>query len=253
METTMTHYQLLKRKCVNCLRHFKSLVYYINVWKMEDWILEDQEIEKSFEFLSGQLKDMQTKIDGLENQRKEISSQILHIEEKCEFLEKNSKKTYKQIKYVPRPEIEMKEMLYKYVSNHAKTLDITLQPGELRDVYRLPNKKEPKKPTIIAELELSDTLIKNKIISAARKLNKYRKLNVNSLGIANDTSTIYLSEYLTSKARRLHFLVREFAKSKNFQFCWTSGGNVYLKKKEESESIMVKNVAQLNTIQAQTL
>lgn len=203
----------------------------------------NQDIGTSLDFMTDQLKNLQTKIDGLEGQKKEIQSQILKVDEKCEFLEKSLKKTSIEIRYLPRKVNENKETLFNYINCLAKNLEIILQPGDLRDVYRIPNKKDSSKSTIA--VELSSTLMKHSFINAARKFNKTKKLNVGHLGIKDNSSPLFLSEILTSKTRRLHFLARDFARQEKYQFCWTSNGNVYLKKQEGAPYILVKNEAQL--------
>lgn len=203
----------------------------------------NQDIEKSLDFMTNELKNLQTKIEGLEGQRKEVVSQITKVEEKCELLEKSLKKTCIEIKFVPRAESENKETLFNYIQHLAQNLEITLHPSELRDVYRIPNRKDPSKSVIV--VELANTLTKHKFLSSSRKFNKTRKLNVSHLGIKSNTSPLFLSEVLTANSRRLHFLAREFARQEKYQFCWTSNGNIYLRKQEGSPYILVKNESQL--------
>lgn len=205
--------------------------------------ITNQDIEKSLDFMAGQLENLQTKIDGLETQRKEVLFQVAKVKEKCELLEKSLRKTCIEIKYIPRIENENKDTLFSYIENLAKTLDINMQSSDLRDLYRIPNRKDPSKSTVV--MELSNTLMKHKFLSSARKINRTSKLNMSHLGIRNNTTPLFLSESLTANSRRLYFLTREFAKQEKYQFCWTSNGNIYIKKQEGSPYILVKNESQL--------
>lgn len=107
-----------------------------------------------------------------------------------------------------------------------------MKPGDVRDMYRVPNRKDPAKFTII--MELSDTLVKSKFLTSAKRFNKTKEFKVLHLGITNDSSPLFLSESLTAKSRYLHFLARDFARTEKYKFCWISNGNIFLKKQEGS-------------------
>lgn len=55
-----------------------------------------------------------------------------------------------------------------------------------------------------------------------------------------DRRPIYVAEYLPPSSRRLFFAAREFAKLKEFKFCWTNNGNVFLRKNEGDKQILIK-------------
>lgn len=121
-----------------------------------------------------------------------------------------------------------------------------MQPNDVRDVYRVPNKNEPAKSTVVAEF--SNTLTKALFLNSARKYNKNNQLKAEDLGIENNSSILYISESLTPKSRRLHFLARDFATAENYKYCWTTNGNVYLKKEKGSPYILIKNEMQFNKL-----
>lgn len=206
----------------------------------------NQELEHSLCDMSLELKSIQSKIEGMEDQRKNLITQITNLDEKCEYLEKSLKKTSIELRYIPRVPKENKDTLYSYITELSKCLSITLHPGDIRDVYRVPNKKDPLKTTIIAEF--SNTQLKSKFLYTARNYNKNKKLTIHNVGVENNFSALYLSECLTAKSRRLHFLARDFSKSENFKYCWTSNGNVYIKKEDSSEYIYIKNEAQIMSL-----
>lgn len=206
----------------------------------------NQEIEHSLDDVSQRLQAMQSKIDGMEAQRKEIINQISNIDEKFDFLEKSLKKTSIELRFIPRIQKETKDTLFGYINQLSQSFNISLHPGDLRDVYRVPNKNDPLKSTVIAEF--SNTQIKTKFLNTARHFSKAKDLKISNLGIENNNSALYISESLTAKSRRLHFLARDVAKSKNFKYCWTSNGNVYLRREEGSEYILIKNEAQLMSL-----
>lgn len=206
----------------------------------------NRDIENSLEDMSHRLIAMQSKIDSLEDQRKVLVSQITNIDDKCEFLEKTLKKTSIELRYIPRAPKEDKHTLFNYITHLSQSLNISLEPADVRDVYRIPNTREPTKSTVVAEF--SSTLLKTRFLSSVREFNKTKSLKILNVGIENNTLPLFVSESLTAKARRLHFLARDFARVEKYKYCWISNGNIYLRKEEGSEYFLIKNEAQLNSL-----
>ncbi|CAH0405283.1 unnamed protein product [Chilo suppressalis] len=225
---------------------------YISEIKSQNDLIHSNnlDIEKSIEFLNHKLDELQNTINRLETERKQISSQIINIGDKCDTLERLSRKTSIQIRNVPKQKGETKEKLFEMIKKLSTTLTIEIEKTEIRDKYRIPAKTEGANSVIIAEF--SSTLIKESILAAAKTHNlnskKYKTEQLNSahLGLEGHKEEIYLSEHLTAQASRLYFLARDFRKTMDYAYCWTSNGLVYLRKKQGAPYILVKNEAQLH-------
>lgn len=61
-------------------------------------------------------------------------------------------------------------------------------------------------------------------------------------------SPVFVTENLTAKSARLHFLGRDLVKSKSYKFCWTAYGKVYVRKDEKSPIILIKNESQIQQL-----
>lgn len=205
----------------------------------------NQEIEKSIVDVSARIEQVQSTIIRMEDDRKQLSNQILKIEDKCEALEKNLIKTCIEIRSVPKVKNESKADLYNYIKKLSDTLKLKVEHQHVRDIYRLPNKRENDTSTII--LELCNTYVKTNILEACRTLYKSSSahLNASNLGLANSNTRIFISEHLTSKGRRLFYLSKTLKNDKRYDYCWTAGGNVYLRKSEGDAAILVRNEDQL--------
>lgn len=204
------------------------------------------EIEKSVSYVSEQIEVVQNKIMMLEEERKEFSTRINAIGDKCDMLEKNLYKTSIEIRNVPKIRGEKNSDLYGYIENLKNNLGMTLQSIEIRDIFRIPNKKDQLCSSLI--VELNNTLAKSKVLDAAKSFNKTGQLNSNHLGLGNKETRIYISERLTPKARRLHFLARDIARLGGFKYCWTAGGNVYLRKADGDMAILIRNEENINEL-----
>jgi hypothetical protein len=209
-------------------------------------------IEKSIEFATTKLDDLQSIIQRLESERKLITDKITSIEDKCDTIERLSRKTCIQIRNVPKQNGENREKLFNAVRMLSTSLGVNTNSYSLRDVYRMPSKPDRTNSVIVAEW--SSTLDKETFLNAAKNhihnciKFKTEQLNSSHLGFDGPKVEIYLSEHLTPIASRLYFMAREFRKSMNYAYCWTSNGLVYLRKKQGDPYILVRSEAQLQQL-----
>ncbi|KAG7302964.1 hypothetical protein JYU34_012959 [Plutella xylostella] len=210
-------------------------------------------IESSIAFLTSQNEEFKKKIESLESKAKEDRKYICLLEDKIEDMQRDYRKTNFEIKNVPRQNRESKEDLIEMVMCLGKSVDCAIQISDIKDVYRVRGRNENVQNTPII-IETTSTLVKTNILKMGKSFNiKHKsKLCAKHLGLrtAEDTP-IFISEHLTAKGSRLHFLARDVAKTKSYKFCWTSYGKVYLRKDENSPIILVKNETQAHHLLTQ--
>lgn len=209
------------------------------------------EIEKSLIFLTDQLDTIQSNIDRTTSDLKNISEKVSVQEEKIDAIDRNFRKTCVEIRKVPKSPGETKEAQYALASNLLKNLEIDQNQGDIRDVFRIPTRKNPEESTMV--IEFSNTLIKNKLLKQIKKLSKNipsTKLSTSCLGLSSPHSPIYVSDFLSPKERRLYYLAKEFSKSEDYKFCWISNNRIFLRKKEGAPFFVIKNEIQLQELKS---
>lgn len=209
----------------------------------------NQEIEKAVDVVSEKLSAVQTVITKLESDRREIRSQLAVLDDKCDAIERNARKTCVEIRNVPKVPKETRQDLYNLVKTLTGHLDMKIDSSEIRDVFRLPIGVSKDTSTLI--VELPNTLLKGNFLDAVKKFSKRnsgQQLNSSHLGLGGTKSTVYCSEYLTAKSKKLHYLARDFAKTEKYAFCWTAHGKVYLRKAEGDRYVLVKGEEQLQEL-----
>lgn len=213
--------------------------------------ITNSDIEKSIGDVSDRIDQVQSSIKSLEANRKEIITKIAKLEDKCELLDRQLLKTSIEIRNVPKVKGETKTSQLQYIQNLGKCLEIDLQISDCRDLYRLPNKNNNITSSII--LELSSTVTKARILDGikTRFKNKSPHLCAADLGFANVKSEIFVSDYLTPKGRRLLYLAKALKIDAGFKYCWTSGGNVFLKKHDNEMAILVKSEEHIDRLKGQ--
>lgn len=108
-----------------------------------------------------------------------------------------------------------------------------VQTVDLRDVYRLTSNKKTQAHGPIT-VEFTSTKKRDRLLTNIKNFNRDHNTNrLNSSHIKmSGNSPIFISESLTTKARKLFYQAREFTKQYGYAYHWTSHGKVYVKKKE---------------------
>lgn len=212
----------------------------------------NNDIIKSMNALTEDIKNIESKLTNLEKERKQLDIHIASVEQKFENLEIACFKTCMEIRNVPKVPREKKQELYNYIFNLSNYLGLNIQLHDLRDVYRLPSKKDATSSGIA--FELVNTLTKTKFIDALKKHARDRsdQLSTTNLGPTLPKQPIYVSDLLTPKTKRLLFLAKDFAKNYNYEFVWPSNGRVCLRQAEGKPYVMVKSETHLNELKNNT-
>lgn len=206
----------------------------------------NKDIEKAMNSLTEDIKSIETQLENLNRDRTQLHQQIATIETKIENLEINSLKTCIELRNVPKISKEKKSDLYNYILKLSEKLKLNTQISDIRDVYRMPSKKDNDSSSVT--VEFTNTMSKYQCIEAVKSYNKANApnyLNSSHLGLTTKEQTIYVSELLIPKMKRLLYLARDFAKTNNYTYAWSSNGRIYLRKEEGTPHIMIKSEAHL--------
>lgn len=207
-------------------------------------------IENTITNLMLQNQDLEKKISLLESQAKEDRKYITFLENKIEDIEIGSRKSNFVLKNVPKIGSETKEDLINMVMTLSQNINCTLAKYDIKDIYRVRAKTSDNQnmPIIV---ETGSTLLKNEIMKMGKTFNiKYKtKLCCKHLGFKTQEDTpVFLSEHLTPKGSRLHFLARDLTKSGAYKYCWTAYGKVYVKKDDHAPTIIIRNEQQIHQL-----
>ncbi|CAH2096747.1 unnamed protein product [Euphydryas editha] len=208
------------------------------------------DLEKSMTNISDQLLLLQQKITCLEKERNSMAARLSTLEGRVESFDRNLVKTSIELRNVPKREKETKSMLYDMINHLSRHLGIDKDLLNIRDIVRLPSKKE--QSTSGLTVEFLNTLTKTKFLAAVKEFNKKNVDNkVCSTHLNIKTSQvipIYITELLSPQMKRLFYLARNYAKMNGYTYCWTSNGRVLLKKDSTSQSIVVKSEQHLQQL-----
>ncbi|XP_052755374.1 uncharacterized protein LOC128201709 [Galleria mellonella] len=211
-------------------------------------INQNQEIQKSMEFISGQYEELLLKVGNLEHENVEYRKRVANLEGKLEVLERKTISSTIEIRNIPKQNNENKQILTDIVKNvgTALSLDMPIMDQEVRDIYR------SKSEAIV--IDFTSTNRKESLLTSFRyynkscRTNKKPQLNTQNINLPGMPRAVFVSEFLTNKARRLYYIARENVKNKKLLAAWTSFGKVYIKKEENQRPIRVENEVDISQI-----
>ena len=198
------------------------------------------ETEKWRDFMDGEYDNMKLKIANLEKDRLDQRGYITELEKKVEDLQSGSHSSTIEIRNVPSTQNETNADLTSIVLKTCSAVQVSMEPSQIRDVYRLPGTKDSNRAIIVEFLTVPT---KKKVIEASRTFNKNKltsqKLNSGHIGIGEQQRPVYVAEYIPITLRKLFFEARNFAKLNHYKFCWFQNGNIFLREKEGLKSTKI--------------
>lgn len=214
---------------------------------MEEIKHQNDDIRNSMEFMSLQYDNLLTKVDSLESGRADDRKRIQFLEGKIDSLERNLRSSSLEIRNVPAQSHESKSSLMTLIQEAGKTLNVMIQPQDIRDVYRV-NTKTENKPIIA---DFISVIKRDSLITSIKKYNRDNansKFSTSNLQIEGPSKPVYITELLTFQAKKLYFMARDFAKQNDYRFCWATHGKIYLRKAEGQPLIRIETESDLNKI-----
>ncbi|CAG9783337.1 unnamed protein product [Diatraea saccharalis] len=206
---------------------------------------QNANIHKSLEFLSEKYDELIERINTLEQDKRHQRDYINTLETKIENLERNFKVKSIEIRNIPTKINETTEDLMKIVQKTGAVIDLKIEKNDICDIYRTNTKNITQKPITV---NFNSALTKEKFLKSVKKFNRDNRgstLNTTQLKIDEESRPVFVSELLTAKAKRLFYLARDFAKSNQYSFCWTSHGRIFIRKNEGSPQVRIDGEDQL--------
>ncbi|KAJ2938077.1 hypothetical protein O0L34_g19403 [Tuta absoluta] len=211
-------------------------------------------LQDSVKFISDMYDEMKKRLDIVENENSLYKARIQSLEDNLEQLERSSKSASIEIRNIPLSPSEDSSKLFAHVMNLSSAVNCQLQSSDIRDIFRIKLKPENRSENHVPGpvlVQLTTTTKKENLIRSVSNFYKNKptgsKLNTSHLKLEG-AKPVYVSDCLTAKARRLHFLAREHKKKHHYSSCWTAYGRVYLRKAEGSPAIRIDSEADLENI-----
>lgn len=184
--------------------------------------------------ITSALTTLTAQVSDLYESNKEKEKQINEMDKRINELEQQLLNKNIEIKNITNSNMHPTEV----VKTIANSINVQINDSDISNSYSL-----QKSQKII--IEFTSLNKKREVMS---KINRHR---VDSSLINEDNSNnkyIYINEHLTPYKRRLLWLAKTKARESNWKFIWTRSGNIYAKKNEISNPILILNAADIELI-----
>lgn len=212
--------------------------------------IQNKDIKTSIEFISNMYEEMRMKLENCEQQQRKDRLYIKALEDRLDNVERGIRSSSLEVRNIPQKETENKDDLIKIVQNIGSVLNTPIDKSEIKELFRTKKRNSKNSPIIV---ELTTVLKKEKIISSVKKYKQEKRdlIKTTQISVDGPAVPIHISENLSFKMKRLHFLAREFARTNEYKYCWTSNGNIYIRKTDGQAAVRLNNETDLENLRTQ--
>ena len=210
----------------------KSLTFFNQ--QFEDIKMENENIKKEVKFFK-------LENERLNFQMKEVKKEISNSSLQLDYIERNLKSRNVEIIGVP---IVKNENVVNVAVKVMKKVDPQLCENDIESAKQLV-KKDKKN-----EVTKSSILVRFKNINKRNYVynNKKNLAKAKFSSIDDNIKNVYINENLTPKNKQLFYLANCYRKTNDWKFLWTMNGTVYLREKEGSDAVIIRNVLDLDNL-----
>ncbi|KAJ0174080.1 hypothetical protein K1T71_010226 [Dendrolimus kikuchii] len=208
----------------------------------EHLLASNLEIKSSVSKIIQDHNELKTRVESLENSNTKSADYIRTLEQQLETVDRKIRETSIEIHNLPT---ENNTQMLSLIGKLHTFLNINYKPSDLRNALRLPSKINKPRPIILEYTNMEKKMEFLRAYKQFIKNNNEKKLTSACLGLSTENSAIYVNDLLTRKAKNLHYLARQFVKSRNWKYCWTSRGKVFIRKDDGQPSVEVKSAEQI--------
>lgn len=220
-------------------------------------VIQDElnEAVKSLNFLSNFQDEQRVlnenlieRISKLESENSALRNKSCETEFKIAQMEQQARDCNLEIQCVPE---HRSENLQALILQLAKVMNFDLGSSDIVNFHRVAKmNSESKRPRNIV-VKLSSPIKRDNFLAAVKIYNKNHgndKLNTSHLGLAGNKQQIYISEHLSPNNKRLHAATRLAAQEKKYKYVWVRGGRIFVRRNDESPSVLIKSVDTLKSL-----
>ncbi|CAK1589737.1 unnamed protein product [Parnassius mnemosyne] len=224
--------------------------------KIKGLTKEITDLKESVLFITNQYedlkKDMQVKFKDVKHLKEEndcLKSTVKDLNSRLSIMEQHSRMSNLEIQCIPE---HRAENIPHIITQIGKITGTKISDAEIHKCTRIAkiNPENARPRSIIVKFacpRVRDTFLAGVINFNKRNTNE--KLNTSHIGIGGNKKPIFVVEHLTPELKKIHAHARATAKKLKYKFVWIKNGRVFLRKTDNSEHIVVRNIEQLKELQ----
>ena len=212
-------------------------------------------MDDSMKFMNSQYEDLlkehaasKEAIKELHRENNDMKNNISVLKVRFDQLEQQARSNNVEIQCLPE---KKQEHLFEIVSELSKVVGCIMQDKDILHCTRIAKlKPDNTRPRSIV-VQFASPRVRDQFLASTinfNKSNKENKLNSSHLGYPGPKTAIFVTEHLSPTNKALHAAARIRAKELGYQFIWVRGGRIFMRKNQESEHILVRNMETLSKL-----
>lgn len=226
--------------------------------KLENLDAKLEELASSQQFISDQFEGFKATNETILKQNSKLSKENEELRSKQAKLEAENKKLAQEIddlaQYgrremleisgIPQTNDEDQNTIEKTIVTISRHLGVNISSDDIDAAHRL--SKNPQANIIV---KFKSRKMRDAIFSARSKL---RGISTKDLAITTERapSRIFINESLTARKKELMYKARLIKKEGHFKFLWSRNGSIWLRVKDNSPAVSIKNESDLTIFKA---
>lgn len=204
----------------------------------------NEKLSVNTDMLKKQVEDLKLYTDEQKILREEniaLKKKVNDLEERLVETEQYSRRNCLEIQGIPE---DRNENLFEKVKQVGRALDVSIEENMIDVCHRLKKRSsDDNRPAgiivkFVRRVDAEEILRKRRV---------KRNLSTRHMGLATDT-TVYVNEALCPARRKLYAQARAVKSDKGYKFLWVRGGNIYIRKEENTPVIQVSNQTVLSKL-----
>lgn len=213
---------------------------------------------KKYDELLQQHQNLKKNLSGISKDKESMNTEINTTKDGINKLEKHLKKTVEDLddlgQYLRRDCVEIvgaqvntSQECDKIVIAMAKDMGIKLEPNDISTSHPLPTPRGKEDKFIV---KFSRRSTKDKFYSSRKKVTGRKPQDLPSVkNLISSNKKLYISESLTPLRKKLFGETNETRKQIKWKYIWTNNGKIYVKKDDNSNTIIIDSCDDLMKFQ----
>ncbi|CAK1584203.1 unnamed protein product [Parnassius mnemosyne] len=212
-------------------------------------------IKESLTFINDQYEGIKKenvasklKITCLEKENEELKGTVHALAQRVNQIEQHSRQCNLELQNVPE---SRNENLITMITKLGKVIGSSLKENDILNCTRTAKiNRESRRPRSII-VHLASPRIRDEMLAMTSKYNKANsdnKLNTTHLGLTGHTTPVFVTEHLSPANKAIYAAARLKARERGYKYVWVRNGRVFMRKTDDSDYILVKNLDSLKKL-----
>ncbi|CAK1595322.1 unnamed protein product [Parnassius mnemosyne] len=200
-------------------------------------------------FFAKEIKPMRDELLSIKESLTFINDQNCSaLAQRVNQIEQHSRQCNLELQNVPE---SRNENLITMITKLGKVIGSSLKENDILNCTRTAKiNRESRRPRSII-VHLASPRIRDEMLAMTSKYNKANsdnKLNTTHLGLTGHTTPVFVTEHLSPANKAIHAAARLKARERGYKYMWVRNGRVFMRKTDDSDYILVKNLDSLKKL-----